>query len=91
MIDNVNTGKKLNFVSRQVEQTAKLLDAFNELLELRSEWDALGYGSSITQNDLIGTLAYLTPAMLADAFSSIDALKAVMDAGHKTNLYRLIP
>lgn len=87
----MSINKKSNFVSRQVSRTAELLEAFNELLQLRSEWDALGYGQTITQNDLVGENTYLTPEMLADAFTSIDALKAVMDAGHKTNLYRLVP
>jgi len=83
--------KKNNFVSRLVSQVDEFLDAYGELLELRDEWDALDYGNQISAEDLQGTNANLTPAQLAAVFTSVAAVKAVMDAGHKTNLYRVVP
>lgn len=83
--------KRANFVDRQVQSVVALLDAYEECLTLRLQWDALNYGTEISQGDLQGSLDYLTPQELADAFTSIDAIKAVMDAGHKTNLYKLVP
>lgn len=87
----MSVAKHSNFVSKMVGQVAEFLEDYQELLQLRAEWDALGYSSAITQDDLLGSNEHLTPQMLADAFSSLAAIKAVMDQGHATNLYRLLP
>lgn len=83
--------KKNNFVSRLVAQVDAFLDDYGELLQLRDEYDALDYGNQISQDDLQGTNADISPAEITAVFTSVAAVKAVMDAGHKTNLYRIVP
>jgi len=83
--------KKNNFITRQVQQTSAFLTAYQELLELRDEWDALGYNTEISDDDIAGDNSHVTAAMLADAFTSLAAIKSLMDTGHKTNLFRLVP
>lgn len=87
----MSVAKHSNFVSRMVAEVGQFLETYQELQQLRAEWDALGYSSAITQTDLDGLNSHLTPQMLADAFSSLAAIKAVMDQGHATNLYKIVP
>ena len=89
------TAKKSNYVSGVVTGVSALLDATDDIIASRTEWDALGMapGSGtpyeITQDDLTGANAHLTPQELADAFASLDALKALLVQGHLTNLNKL--
>lgn len=85
------SAKHSNFASRLVVQVSAFLEQYQELQQMRAEYDALGYITALTQEDLAGENAHLTPQIIADAFSSLAALKAVMDAGHATNLYRIMP
>lgn len=83
--------KIANFVSREVNAAQALVDAFDSWDELRKEWDAQGLSGVITDEHITGSNQHVAAADLANAFSSIDALKAVLAAGHATNLYKLIP
>lgn len=87
--------KKSNFVSRVVDGVSALLDATDDIIAERTQWDSLGMapGSGtpyeVTQGDLVGNNAHLTPQEIADAFASLDALKALLLQGHLTNLNKL--
>lgn len=86
---------KSDFVTRLVAEVSSNLDSIDSLLALRLRYDALGMapGSGtayeIKAADLVGANAHLTPQEIGDAFASYDALKAVLLAGHLTNLNRL--
>ena len=81
--------KHSNFVTQVIVTNERLLASLEDFQNLRLEWDALGLSTAITDASLTGDNAHITPAILGDAFSSLEALQAVMNAGHRTNLYRL--
>jgi len=82
-------GKKNNFITREVTTAENLINAVNEFDALRREWDAQGYSASITDEDIQGDNAHVSAAQLAAGFTTLEALKAVLAAGHWTNLYNL--
>jgi hypothetical protein len=87
--------KKSNWISGMVEDGTTLLDVIGRITSRRAEYDALGMspGSGgpyeLTQEDFNGTNSHLTPAIMADALSSLDVLKAPLAEGHMTNLAKL--
>lgn len=89
------SSKKSNFISRVVDGVSALLDATDAIIAERMQWDALGMSPAsgspyeLTQDDFAGSNAHLTPQELADAFNSLDALKALLLQGHLTNLNKL--
>lgn len=89
------SAKKSNYISRVVAGVSALLDATDDLIACRSEWDALGMapGSGtpyeLLDGDFAGANVHLTPQEVADAFVSLDALKALLLQGHVTNLNKL--
>lgn len=82
--------QKQNFVSNQRDAVEMFKEAMDTLDALREQWDALSYATEITQDDLQGENADLTPVMLADALSSHAAIVTLLNQGHRTNLYRLL-
>jgi len=82
--------KHTNFASRQVDVTTAFLNAFQDLLELRYEWDAQGFANAITDEDLQGDLSHIVAADLAAGFTSVEAVRALLAQGHNTNLYKLV-
>jgi len=89
------SAKKSNYVSGLVGHVSSLLDAIDDLISDRTAYDALGMapgsGSAyeISQDDLAGSNAHLTPQEIADAHSSLTTLKALLVQGHLTNLNKL--
>lgn len=91
------TVKKSNFISRTVAAVTALLTDVEGIQALRQEWDALGYSpgsgpeSELSPGDCNGANAHVSPAILADAFNSLEALKTLLLDGHLTNLSKLRP
>lgn len=64
----------------------KLLQAIEELTALQKTW-TYGMGSWLTDDDFQGENAGLTVAQITPPVgNTLDAIKAVLDAGHGTNL-----
>lgn len=80
-----------NFVTEQRAAVNALVAAIKNLDLLRDQWDKLDLLNTITQDDLQGDNADLTPAMLADVWTTHTTLNAALSAGDWTNLYRLEP
>lgn len=71
-------------------QTTNLLTVLNQLHLLRQEWDALDYISTYDDAELSGDNEGKTKAQLAAVLgTSLDALDALLAAGHATNLFNL--
>jgi hypothetical protein len=94
-MDQNLSGKKSDFVSRLVTDVSSLLDATDNLLALRLQYDSLGMAPGgtgpyvLTQDDILIANNHLTPQEIADAFSSLDAHKALLVQGHLTNLNKI--
>lgn len=82
--------KITNFVDDYRSAVEQLAAAVEALDGLRLEWDALSYATVIEQEHLTGLNEDITPAQLADGFSSHAAINTLLNTGHRTNLYRLL-
>lgn len=90
--------KKSNFISACVQETTRLLEAYNALRQLRAEWDSEGYSSTITQDDIVGSNVHLTPTILANLMNTYDVINSLIatntqdidgNVGYLTNLYNV--
>ena len=90
------TSKKQNYVSLTKDATERLLGAYEDLRNLRQEWDTQGYSGNLGAEVFVGGLAHLDGAKMASVLTTFDALHTVIGtnggttantAGHLTNLY----
>lgn len=74
----------------KVRQANKALwNAINDLQELQRQWNALDYSNTLT--DGVGTNEGLTKTEIgAVVFDTANAMKAVLDSGHATNMAKLL-
>lgn len=86
------SGKKSNFVSREVAAAQDFIDALNKWRTLQREWTEQDYTTTITQDDLLGENAHITPGDLEAAFTTMTDILARLDQNQRiAPLYRLIP
>ena len=78
-----------DFVSRYRASVTAWLTALEDLLALKSQYDALDLGNTLTEEDFIGANADIDLAQLVAAVGSVEAIDAVFQQGHDTNLYAL--
>lgn len=78
-----------DFISRYRSSTTAWLTALNELLALREQYDALDYGTTLTEDDFAGANSDIGKADLVAAVGSVEAINLVFGQGHDTNLYTL--
>lgn len=72
----------------QYRRTAwRLIDSFQRLGNLKSEYDALDLGNVLQEADF--TALGFTKTEFTTAVSSVDTLLTTFDAGHDTNLYKV--
>lgn len=88
----ISKTQRINWAVKFVGEAEALLAAIAEIEELRKQWDAGGGGAAFQEGDFAPEtdISHLTPARLADALTSIDAVRSVLAAGHYTNLYRIV-
>ena len=88
----ISKTQRINWAVKFVAETETLLAAVANIEELRKQWDAGGGGAVFQEGDFAPEtdISHLTAGRLADALTSIDALRAVLAAGHYTNLYRIV-
>lgn len=84
---------KQAFAREMVQTVTALLWQYQRLRALADEWARLGYGvgapNEITDTDLAGLGLELSAGDLAGGLTTLDAITALMDQGHGTNLYKL--
>jgi hypothetical protein len=81
--------RQSDFISATRAVSNRLIDAVNEARALRREWDAMDYGSTLTDDAFAGEHAGLTTANLADFFSAMETVEQFLATGAATNYYRL--
>jgi hypothetical protein len=78
-----------DFITRYRQTTTSWLTALEDLLALKSQYDALDLGNSLTEEDFAGANSDISKDDLVAAVGSVDAMNALFQQGHDTNLYRL--
>lgn len=88
MANLAQRNQKLDFVSTIRQAATDLLDAHNRLKAAQLVWNAMDYGSTLTEEDLMdSTHEGLIPQKVGAAvFATSDALSDLLAQGHATNL-----
>jgi hypothetical protein len=81
--------RQQDFISQVRTEASAILDAVSRLHALRAEWDALAYGANLTTDDFVGENADLDVAEITGVFTTVEAIDALLSAGHATNLYKV--
>lgn len=78
-----------DYITLVRQNNRQLWEAINTLVALQREWQALDYGSTLPDGE--GENAGITPAEVgAVAFDTANAFVTVLNAGHATNMARLL-
>ncbi len=72
------------------QKAIQLWNAYQDLKSMQDEWNAQDYGNTLTI-DPSGNNADILPADVgAVVFATADAINVVMNAGHATNVTKLL-
>jgi hypothetical protein len=83
------TQKTNNYIARTNDQIVLFLDQYERLMAIYSEYYDLGYGGIVTDDVLANSGSpHLDQQMFMDGMMSIEAIHALMEQGHGTNLQR---
>ena len=86
---SAQTQRDADYISRVRQLNRQLWDAILNLQECQRQWNALDYGNTLPNgaggND--GITAVQVGAVVSD---TADALVAVLEAGHATNMAKLL-
>lgn len=83
--------RQSDYVTEVRQAARQLWDALNELEALQPEWQALDYLNTMTEAAFQGENAGLDVAAIAAiVFTTADALRALLNTGHGTNLARAL-
>ncbi len=81
--------RESDYITEVRQANRQLWDAINQLVTLQREWNALDY--STTLNEFVGENENLAAADVgAVVFDSANAMVAVLNAGHATNMAKLL-
>lgn len=90
------TQQEMNFVSRQVERAQRLLDLRDDFKRDVALYNALGFGETITDAKLVGTLingvpvfAYLTQSSIWNVVTAQTAALGDDVGGQAVNLIKM--
>jgi hypothetical protein len=79
--------RQSDWISLVRQQSTTLIETVDALNALRSEYDALDYGNTMTDDDFAGANEDVTIAEIQAVIgTTLDALNALLQAGHGTNL-----
>lgn len=86
----MSAARHSDFTSLARARTKALWDAYHDLRELQTEWNALTYGDNLA--DGVGAnLGYNKAEVGAVLFDTINEIKLrIFDTGHATNLAKLL-
>lgn len=81
--------REQDYISTARDLNRRIWDGINGLKALQREWAALDYGNTLEDGsgDNAGILADDVGSVI---FATTDALIAVLDAGHATNIAKLL-
>lgn len=86
----MNSSERYNEITRIRQATTKLIEAIEELEAMKKNWIYLDLGNVLTVDDFINQHEGLTVADLtAVGGTTLDAIEALLAAGHGTNLYKI--
>jgi len=94
------SSKKSNFVSYCKNATTQFLDSYEKLKAFRQEWTSEGYSGAISQDDINGDNAHITPGILGNLMNTFDVIESLINSntpiisgnvGYLTNLYNMKP
>lgn len=89
IINTDNLGRDQAYIYNVRKNVRQLWEALNNLEELKPQWSALDYGNTLPVGE--GVNAGIQPADVgACVFATPDALRAVLNLGHATNLAKLL-
>lgn len=78
-----------DFISEARALNRRLWDAINGLTAMQREWNALDYGSTLASGE--GANEGIEPAEVgAVVFDTANAMVGVLNAGHATNMAKLL-
>jgi len=81
--------RESDFITEARQHNRALWDALNALETLQKEWNALDYGTTLDAGE--GENAGIVRADVgAVVFGTADALRAVLNSGHATNMAKLL-
>lgn len=81
--------REQDFITAVRTANRKIWEGINELQALQREWNALDYGSTLDVGE--GENAGINGVMVgAVAFDTANALETTLNAGHATNMARLL-
>lgn len=84
------TTQKSDFISQTRQVSTDLIDAYNALITMRTEWYALNLGTEIKDEDFVGENEGLTVYDLSAVIgTTLTAIESLMGQGHATNLYKI--
>lgn len=78
-----------DFISRYRGSVTSWLTALEDLLALKSQYDALDLGNTLQPSDFEGANADIDAADIAAGVTSVDAINALFVQGHNTVMYTL--
>jgi len=80
MADQDLTPKISDFISKEVAAVGRFRAALADLIELHADYEDNGYFAIITQDHITGDNVHMTPALVANVFSSVLAINAFMES-----------
>ncbi len=78
-----------NFISTARDATTEFWKAYQVMLSLQQEWNAQDYSNNL-EDGVDGNSGVLAADVGAVIFATADAVKVLMDAGHSTNVTKLL-
>ena len=81
---------QIDYVTKVRIAVRQLWDALNDLEALKREWAALDYLNTLSEAAFQGENAGLDVEDIAAVLTTADALWALLDTGHGTNLARAL-
>lgn len=81
--------REQDFITLARQHAKSILDAYNGLKGLQLEWNALDYANTL--DDGAGANEGITKAEVGSVvFDTTDAITTLLNAGHATNLSKLL-
>lgn len=81
--------RKSDYITEARAAARDLLDAYQRLIDMQFEWNALDYGTTLGdgEGDNLGVTSTQVGAVV---FDTANAFTTVFNAGHATNLAKLL-
>lgn len=81
--------RESDFITLARQHNKAIWDGINSLVALQREWNALDYGSTLDAG-VDGNEGIKAAAVGAVVFDTANALVAVLNSGHSTNMAKLL-